>query len=594
MTIETIDKKQIQIQSIESDELFLVPAIATPITVLTKDPDDPATVNWADPISFGGVPEFYDKTNLPKIDLSFLPPWMTYQARLISNRYKIPAVGATMLALTVLSSIVQRWFFVSVSDDYSHIEPLGIMTLIGSDGGNNKRAIDSLIKPIVDFEKREMAKTAPNMDDAEVIDAFYKLTIKGILRKAAKTEVEALTEDRTWGSVDSTNDIRKKAKNMMWDAARVKDTMPKSPIVPRKIISNDVTVKTLPVELVHNYGKVSIISTDSNLLEVISSPTFLQAHSGGTLKLKIGDRYEFVDNTSVAAGLIVSPEALEQLNNKSKNFSANKELLSNCLCFMPLLSSAENENQKPIDSKIVRTAYEEVIEIILNLSPKLTLNEENGQYLSGVIKISGEAKESWLQFFKWIESELIHYSELELLHDWLKHLPWMALRLAGLIHIANSIKMEKGTISSLSISSSEAINNSPISKETMESAMGMCLDLVAYAQAVSIDDDKFLNDVKYAIDWIFNNADRNGKGEFYIKKNGLHQTNRFKNSPAGRIEKVLAVLAKMHILSPLMKVSVPFKTNICFVNPVIFKCEIKEKLNLIGQNSRLLPYTKAS
>ncbi len=585
METKTIDREQIQLRQATGCDM--------PVSLLAANTPVVAA-DWSDPTNFGGEPVLCDETSPPEIDLGFLPPWMTYQAHLISNRYQIPAVAAAMLALTVFSSIVHRKFVVSVCDDYSHIEPLGIMTLIVSDGGNNKRAIDSLTRPIIEYEKKEMEKTASTMDDDEVIQDFRKRTVRGILSKASKIEIEAHTEDTFWG-LQTKNSMHQKAKNMMWDAARVKDTISKYPIVPEKIISNDVTIKTLPVELVHNYGKISVISTDSRLLEVISSPTFLQAYSGGALKLKIGDRYEFLDNTSVAAGLIVSPEDLQQLNNKPKHFSTNKKLLSKCLCFIPQLNSAENNNQKPIDPKIVRAAYAEVIEVALNLSPNLIVNEETGQHICGVIKLSNEAKESWLQFSEWVEAELVHYSESELLHSWLKNLPWLALRIAGLSHIANSIKMEKGTLSSLSISSSDAINNSPISKETIESAVGMCMDLIAHAEAISVDDNKLFDDIRYATEWILNNAERNAKGEIYIRKNALHQTNRFKNSPAGRIEKVLALLAKMHILSPIMKISIPFKTNICFVNPALFECKrVKDKLNLINQYPLPLPSLKAS
>jgi hypothetical protein len=589
MNIQTIDKEQIQVYpAFQNNEQQLVP-IAPITTTLAKNCPNLVNMDWKDSASFGGLPMLLHKVDVPEIDYSFLPLWITAQAQVISKLYRVPIGGVAILALTNLSACVQNLFSVAPYDDCSHIEPIGIMTLVASTVSSDKKIIDALTKPIVDLEKVEMETTLRNADDNEVIQKFYKGTTHAILRKAIKTEVEAQTENQFWG-LQTKDSMHQKAKGLVYEAMGFNNQRTRSIMVPKKIFSNDITEKSLPIELVQNYGKIAIISNDSNLLKVMSSSIFLQAYSGGSLKVKTKNGYEFMDTTSVAAGLIIPPETM-QLKSKSQSVDCRKELLSKSLYYFPESNFSENNNdQIEIPAKSARQLYEAVIEIVLNLQPSFTFDEFTNKHLSGVIKLSNEARESWLQFSKWIESEAIYYSQLELLRDWLKNLPWIALRIAGLIHIAQSIKVETGTLSSLSNLSSEAINNLSISKEVMDSAAGLCIELIAHAQAAYgfIEGDKSLADIDYTINWILKNAECNAKGEFYIRKTALLYDNHFKNSEVSKIEKILEILCEMHIVSPIMKIPIPFKTNICFVNPEIFKLEIKEKLSLMVHNPRQL------
>ena len=611
MNIQTIDKTQLMLkESTKSEHLKSVINISVSnLPILAKSNSELLTIDWTNPLNFGGKPIFLDEIILPEIDYELLPPWISNNIYTMSYQNQVSLGTATMLTVAALAASIQRQFIVSPYKNNSLMEPLNIWTLAVTDSRQKRVILDAVLKPIVNKEKQLIEELKLILDD-DLIQDFHKATVRCLINKAARTEVEALTESRNW----ETNSKHRRAKDLVYEASKAKDKMPPPIKSSKMIITNDITVKNLQLKLAEHFGKLAIISDDSNLLKSMASPDFLHGYMGGELRVKINDRYVTeLNHIAITTGLIVPPEALETLKPKKRVY--NKELASNFLYYIDdAIVGKNNLCNKEVDPQLAQFAYEAGFELMLGLQLPFTFDENTEKYIPTVISLNDETLELCHHFCTEVEFESSSGGKFEALRGWIENLPCVALRIAGLVHIANLVQqfldlivslpaeqrqelMNPCALSPLSPLSHENLpNNLVIKKEIMVSVIEFCKKLIVHAQAAYglMTVDETTNDAQYLLDWLYKHFEVDNNGAAFIRQHKLNRDSHFRKSPIARIIKVFNQLCGQNVLSPLVKLPTRKPTYIRYVNPTIFKCKAKDKFQLIAQGSTLLPYAQAS
>jgi putative DNA primase/helicase len=194
----------------------------------------------------------------------------------------------------------------------------------------------------------------------------------------------------------------------------------------------------------------------------------------------------------------------------------------------------------------VKAAYQAGINVLLNITPVLN---EYGKERPRTITLDHGAAQAWEAFFNFIESNMGEGKELEPLQDWAGKLPGAALRIAGILAIA-----ERGE------------NTREINEQTMTRALDLAELLITHAKAAFdlMDGDDAQHDSQHIFRWIVE------KTALSFKLADVYRENR-RFTDAERLNKALKALTARHIISEPMKSGTGGRPSITFeVNPAIF------------------------
>lgn len=226
-----------------------------------------------------------------------------------------------------------------------------------------------------------------------------------------------------------------------------------------KLIADDCTSEALTSLLADNDGKISIMSAEGGIFNIlngqysksVSIDTFLKAHCGDSIRVdRKGRESESIDKPTMTVLLAVQDIVLEGImsNDTFKGRGLNARFLY-CNPISTLGARKFNTEKMP---KII----EEINKLICKLL-KLPNTES-----PTILKLSTEALEELENFHNWLEPQLV--DELEFMQDWAGKLEGTCLRIAGILHC-----MEYSNISSCCFISADTIKKAiEISKYFLE------------------------------------------------------------------------------------------------------------------------------
>ena len=103
--------------------------------------------DWGEPIRF-------DSYNLPGFDTSIFPKWLQDYVDGVAEATQTPKDAASIVAISILSTILARKFEVNVMGDW--VETLNTYTVMALGSANRKSSVfKSFIHPIMEYEKTE-------------------------------------------------------------------------------------------------------------------------------------------------------------------------------------------------------------------------------------------------------------------------------------------------------------------------------------------------------------------------------------------------------------------------------------------------------
>lgn len=370
--------------------------------------------------------------------ISSFPKKIQDYIKAVAEHTQTPIDMTAVAVMCVVATAIQRKFEIEGKEDYT--EPLNIYVSIIAKPGERKSAIiRTTTKPLYNFEKEENEKR-------KIIIAIQESKLK-IIEK----QIENLERSGKLENIE-------KIEELQLEYEKLKKTQVKY----LRLIADDCTSEALTSLLADNDGKISIMSAEGGIFNIlngqysksVSIDTFLKAHCGDSIRVdRKGRESENIDKPTMTVLLAVQDIVLEGI--MSNDTFKGRGLNARFLYCNPISTVGARKFNTDKFSKILEDEYNQLIYKLLKIP-----NEEKTK----ILKLCNEANKELEIFYNWLEPQLV--DELEFMADWAGKLVGACLRIAGILHC-----MEYSNITTGCLVSSDTIKKSiEISKYFLEHA----------------------------------------------------------------------------------------------------------------------------
>lgn len=480
---------------------------------------------WEQPILFG-------RNVTPEITPDLLPGVFGEYAAALAEGLQVPRTMPTLFTLSVLSLALQRKFVVSPhGDDYA--EPTCIWTATLADSGERKSAvIQRLLAPVLLWEAKRKDALAGEIAEVETLRAINQ-------RRAEKLQGDAAKED---------SPVRR--GELVREIADLREQTPE-PKLPPRLFTGDTTAERLQQMLMEHGGKMAVLTDEGGIFSVMAGiysggeayvDIFLQAYSGSSVRVDRGSRTAVIDRPALTFGIGIQPGLIQDMQPAAKRKFRSSGLFARFFWGFPASNIGKRDmSRRGAVSPELVSRYRAAVMGLLDIQPDMN---DLGDESEHILVLSDTARARWVFFAQRIEEEQADGGRLESLRDWCAKLPGGALRLAGLLHVA-----EHGHK-----------NTAEIGDDTMHRAVKVCALLIPHAVAVfdMVGADPGVEDAKVLWRWI----ERQGKRE--VLRSECHK------ALHGRFAKVDRLIAAFEVLKGRSLVAGPHKAAGSTNKPTIF------------------------
>lgn len=493
------------------------PSPLSPIIELPPLTDPDA---WEEPVFFGEI-------ETPDIPASLLPGIFGEFAQNLSHAMETPEALSVMILLGVISTIAAKHFKVSPQTGWE--EPINIYTLIALPPANHKIIIlRQCIQPLIEWEKEQAV--------------LHERSIKKQIseRKTQEKIIEALRF-----KASKIEDSDKQQKMSAEIAVKEADLIEISSLP--QLFVNDVTPESLATLLYEQHGRLAIFSDEGGILETLAGlysngvanvDILLKGIDGGEIRVRRKDK-SLILNPYLTIVLAVQPAIIQNLAQK-KAYKGNGTL-ERFLYVIPKSKLGYRTHDKPAVSTQIQFLYNQKV---LNLLNECSSRKDQP---ASLLKLSPEAYQRWKSFQATIEIQLRPHQRLSYCQGWGGKICGFALRIAGLLHIA-----EYG------------LSGNRIGETTMDKAIQIAELLIEHAIAAFgwIGIDQTTEDAKEVWHWITAQ-----------KQNSFRQSDLLlamrgrKLGRSERLKKALVILQEHHLISEAVKLPTRKPTTIYHIHP---------------------------
>jgi hypothetical protein len=308
----------------------------------------PAADNgWPKPLPLGKTEE------PPPFPTPLFPPWLEDMTREATRSLEVPADLPGLCALGVLATCFQKRFKAVVHTGYS--EPLSLFLAVGLEPGGRKSTVFSLfMKPVDEFENRELTRLTPEINDAMGKHSLLTKQItflEGKLASGAK-------------GITHRADL---------DSCRKDLAALKIPVPPR-LHAMDATPEALSRLMIEQGGRMTIASAEGAFLEILKgrysdTPAIeicLQGHAGDALRIDRAAKDKTPVNLQTPAlslALCVQPGLIETFCRN--NALAGRGLLSRIVFALPKSTLGfRSHNEAPISDDVSDAYFNKIMEFL--------------------------------------------------------------------------------------------------------------------------------------------------------------------------------------------------------------------------------------
>lgn len=366
---------------------------------------------WAEPIPL-------DEPEPVRINPDALPPAVGDMIRAVSEFSETPLELPAGLSLPVLSTCLQGKIVIEVKSGYR--EPLNTMVATLLPPAHRKSSVHTLMTaPITAWERQKAQELAEEIRETESIRKNQDARLKALRQRYGKALLEELPEIEA--------EILEIEKNLV------------EPVQAPQVWAQDVTPEHLGTLMSKHNGKMSILSTEGGIFEIIAGrysggipnlDLFLQAHAGDPVRVDRGSREPvFLDSPCLSMGLTPQPEVGRGLAGKPG--FRGRGLLARILYLLPPSQLGHRTLETPSIPPAVESAYRNLVSSLLDIEPG---TDEQNRPTPHVLHLSREAYAEWLDFARVVERDLQEGGRFEYIRDWAGKLPGASARIAGLLH----------------------------------------------------------------------------------------------------------------------------------------------------------------
>lgn len=327
---------------------------------------------------------------------------------------------ASVAVLGVVATTTQGKYEIENKKDYTESLNLYIM-IIAMSSERKSPTIKLITKPVYKYEKEENKKRQAIIDKQK-LELFIK-----------QKQLETLSKSP------------EKLEEAMVLQAEIRELEEKQ-IKPLRLITDDCTSEALTSLLADNDEKISLISTEGGIFDILngkyssstaSIDTVLKAYSRDPIRVdRKGRPTEIIGNPTMTVLLSVQDKVLEELMSNDK--FRGKGLNARFLYCNPISTVGKRKYKTEEIPVIVEEEYNNIINKLLEIPKK----EE-----TTILKFSIDADNELETFYNWIEPQL--KNELEFMGDWAGKLFGACLRIAGILHCMEYSNIESGCLVSV-------------------------------------------------------------------------------------------------------------------------------------------------
>ena len=373
--------------------------------------DGEAEQVWESPI-------LLDEYQAPAFDV-VLPGILGEMCKATAAATETPIELGVAMALGTVATAIQGKMVVQVKQGYR--EPTNIFIVAALDPSNRKSAVNgTMTKPLTMWE-------AGQRD-------FLSARIQQVESENKSKEARIKTMRKKYGSAKNPDD----AEKIQADIFNLEMSIEEVPMVYRTW-AQDITPEHLGVMIGLNGGRISIISAEGGIFEIIGGrysngvpnlDVFLQGYSGDSLRVDRGSRPSlFVENPALSMVLSPQPEVLRSIGEK-KSFRG-RGLLARFWYFIPVSNLGYRTLETEPIPEAVSNRWEGLIQGLLDIKQQV---DDRGQVEPYVIKLDRAAYVEWYEFAQMVEIEMREGGRFEHITDWAGKLPGAAARVSGVLH----------------------------------------------------------------------------------------------------------------------------------------------------------------
>lgn len=337
----------------------------------------------------------------PEIPADILPSWACKMVEAVASDTQTSTAASVLLSLSVVAACVQRRFEVALYGDDSYLEPLSLWTLTALPSGSRKSPIlRALSDPLQRWEKLMADRLHSDIVITTATRSFAKKRIERLEVKAGSTDDSELLSN-----------IRNEIKAEI-------EAMPDEQRPPR-LVTGDVTPERLQELLTEHHEAMTLLSDEGGIFQVMVGlysggqavlDTFLQAYSGGSIRVDRKSRTAHLDRPALSFGLAIQPAILQSVaSNKQFHDSG---LLARFLFCIP---------RNTVGSRDVRARNPIPVDVSTTWRNQLYALLEGAEAPPGdpvILPFAPEARECWLDFAQKIENELVGTGKLGQMTEW--------------------------------------------------------------------------------------------------------------------------------------------------------------------------------
>ncbi|MFI9028827.1 YfjI family protein [Streptomyces sp. NPDC053560] len=398
---------------------------------------------WEEPLPLSGP------RDLPAFPAHTLPGWLRQYVEAVAEETQTPVDLPGCFALAGLATAAGGRAVVHIRGNWR--EPTNLYVVVALPPGNRKTAVVSaLTDPL--FEAEELLKTA--MQPA-IVEA--QLTAKLAKEAADKAAAKASGADP-----EERDELLSTAIGLAQTAEAV--TVPAEP----QLLADDATAETVTSLLHEQGGRISVLSAEGDIFDIIAGRysgapnlgVFLKGHAGDRLRVNRQTRKEYIDKPALTMGLSVQPSVLDDIG-RQRTFKG-RGLLGRFLYSMPTSLVGEREVlPEPVPQEVAAAYRRNVIDLTLALAEWTD---------PAVLQLSPEADAALVAYQRRVEPQLAaRGGALGHITDWAGKLAGAVARLAGLLHLAQHLTDGHAT---------------PVAEETMQAAIELGDYFTGHALAV--------------------------------------------------------------------------------------------------------------
>ncbi len=382
--------------------------------VLREFATKPGRGAWPPPVRF-------DTPELPDIDFATLPAPLGPFCGAVAEALQVPPELVLVNALACFAVAGQRKFKVLVRSDY--MEPVNIYAVAALPPGERKSATVAACKaPLVQWEIQAQEETRE--------DIRNKLSERKTLERAIEAQ-----RARAGGA--KTAEAR---REIMDEIKALEAELPEVPAPPRLLI-DDVTPEAIPAIMERQQERAGILEAEGGLFDSLAGryskgipnlDAVLKLWSGEPVHVdRKGGQPIVLHDPALTICLSPQPDIIRSLAEKPG--FRGRGLVGRFLFLLPRSRVGSREVEpRPIPQDI-QERYAAKLRQLLALPWAVG---SDGKPTSYLLRLAPEAYTTWLDFHRATEAALRPGGELELMADWGGKLHGEAIRLAGLLHLA--------------------------------------------------------------------------------------------------------------------------------------------------------------